>query len=177
MVWRFPLALWLLGLGPIIGRLFLVITVTGRKSGLPRRAVVEYHQLNGKKYIASGFGSESQWYKNLLADPLVTVQSSEGLESMWAVRVTDDDELLAVIDLFSRADTPAFVNWYLRSFDIEPDEADILAKKERLQIIRLEPTNERTPPGLEVDLAWAWPAAILMLWALRFLPGRRGRRG
>jgi deazaflavin-dependent oxidoreductase (nitroreductase family) len=164
-----PLVLWRLGLGPITGRGFLVLTTTGRKSGLPRRTMVEYHRLNGKKYIASGFGKEAQWYKNIMADPRVTVQTSDGTERMRAVRVTDDDELIAIIEVFKRVDTPAGIEWYLRSYGVEPTHEDIVAKKDRLYFLRLAPTDEPTPPGLEVDLAWLWPIALLGLLGLWFL--------
>jgi len=160
---KIPLITWRLGLGPLTGRLFLVLTITGRKSGLPRRAMVEYHRFNNKKYIASGFGAEAQWYKNIVADPRITVQTSDGTESVRAVRVTDDDELIDVINVFSNADSATAINWYLRSYGVEPTREDIIAKKDRLYILRLDPTDEPTPPGLDVDLAWLWPVALLGL--------------
>jgi deazaflavin-dependent oxidoreductase (nitroreductase family) len=164
-----PLVLWRLGLGPLSGRLFLVLTVTGRKSGLPRRTMVEYHRYNSKKYITSGFGEKAQWYKNIMAAPQITVQTSDGTERMQAVRVTDDDELLAVIEVFKRVDTSAGIEWYLRSYGVEPTREDIITKKDRLYFLRLDPTDESTPPGLEVDLAWLWPVALLGLLGLWML--------
>jgi len=160
---KIPLITWRLGLGPLTGRLFMVLTITGRKSGLPRRAMVEYHRFNNKKYIASGFGADAQWYKNIVANPHITVQTSDGTESVRAIRVTDDDELIDVVNVFSSADTATAINWYLRSYVVEPTPEDIIAKKDRLYILRLDPTNEPTPPGLDVDLAWLWPVALLGL--------------
>lgn len=157
------MVLWRLGLGPIVGRLFMIITVTGRKSGLPRSTMVEYHRLNGKKYVASGFGEVAQWYKNIQADPRVTIQTSDGAESARAVRITDDGEVMDVVDLFRQADSAYFLDFYLRSFDVEPDREEILAKKDRLHFLRFEPIDETTPPGLEADLVWMWPLAFLAL--------------
>lgn len=174
LVYRAPIPLWRLGLGPVVGRIFLLITTTGRKSGLPRQTVIEYHTLEGRKYAASGFGSESHWYRNLTADPLVTIQTADGVEAMRAVRVTDDEELLAVIEHFKRVDPPAFIDWYLRSFDIEPTEADIVAKKERIHLLRFDPTDEPTPPPLDVDLLWIWPVALLLILMLG-LSGRKSK--
>src|SRR5689334_11541899 len=75
-----PILLWRLGLQPIIGRLMVLITDKGRKSGLPRRTVTEYHILDGKIFVPCAFGARAQWYKNILADPHVTIQTARGTE-------------------------------------------------------------------------------------------------
>jgi deazaflavin-dependent oxidoreductase (nitroreductase family) len=169
-LWRAPIVLWRLGLGPIAGRIFMIITTTGRKSGLPRSTMVEYHRLNGTKYAASGFGEVSYWYKNIQVDPRVTIQTNDGTESAKAVRITDDEELMDVVGVFRQADSAYFIDLFLRSFDVEPTREDILAKKDRLHFLRFDPTEEATPPGLEADLVWMWPVAflvILLLWFRR----------
>ena len=55
-----PLAL---GLAPLIGRSFLLLTTTGRKSGRPRRAMLEYHTLGSRRYITSAWGARADWYR------------------------------------------------------------------------------------------------------------------
>jgi deazaflavin-dependent oxidoreductase (nitroreductase family) len=165
---RAPLVAWRLGLGPISGKLFLVLTTTGRKSGIPRHAMVEYYSLDGIKYAACAFGAEAQYYKNIQADPRVTIQTADGTESARASRVTDDDELVAVYELFKRRD-PFMLNWYLNSLGIKPDAEDVVANKERVYFLRFEPSAEVGPGGLDVDLAWLWPLALLGLLAWRWL--------
>ena len=168
LLMKTPLISWRLGLGPITGRLFIALTTTGRKSGLPRRTMIEYHTTKGKKYAPCAFGIRSQWYQNILADPRVTIQTSDGTESALAIRVTDDDELLDVYDLFMRRDAP-LTKWYLKTLDIEPGSADLLAKKDRVHFIRFDPTNEAAPPGLAVDLVWLWPVGLFALFALLWI--------
>jgi deazaflavin-dependent oxidoreductase (nitroreductase family) len=172
-----PITLWRLGLGPVIGKVLMLITTTGRKSGLPRRTMVEYHTLpagdlpvSGKKYAPSAFGPKADWYKNIAADPRVTIQTADGAEGAIATRVTDDDELVAVFELFRRRD-PVVLNWYLGSLDIQPDPADIVARKDRIYWLRFDPTDEVTPPPLEVDLKWVW-LVVLAGW-LGFWLGKR----
>jgi deazaflavin-dependent oxidoreductase (nitroreductase family) len=167
-LWRAPLILWRLGLGPLSGRLFLVLTVRGRKSGLPRRTMLEYYELNGVKYVTCAFGERAQYYRNILADPHVTIQTADGTESVRAVRVTDDDEFIAVYELFKRRDPPLFYA-YLNALGIEPTVEDVLIHQDRIHFLRFEPTAARSLPGLEVDLAWLWPVVFLMLVALRWL--------
>jgi deazaflavin-dependent oxidoreductase (nitroreductase family) len=162
---RAPLVLWRMGLGFIIGKVIMVITTTGHKSKLPRHNMAEYYSLNGKKYTVCAYGKRAAWYKNIQADPRVTVQTAEGIESMRAVRVTDDRELIETIELFRQRNL-LLTNRYLASLEIKPDYRDLLQKKDRLYLLRFDPTEEPTPPGLQTDLAWLWPAlggAILFL--------------
>ncbi len=174
-MWRLPLITWRLGLGPIVGRVMLVLTTTGRKSGLPRQTMVEYHVLNGRKYSPCAFGEKAQWYRNILADPHVTVQTSDGTERMLARRVTDEDELVAVFEVLMRRNS-AMLNWYLQSIGVEPDKDSIRANKDKIYWVCFEPTNEPGPPGLEVDLAWIWPAALTLLLLMHVVGGKRRRR-
>ncbi len=161
VLFKLPILLWRLGLGPIVGKLLMIITHTGRKSGTPRHTMVEYHSMNGIKYVAAAFGVQTQWYRNILANPQVTIQTADGTEQMTAVRVTHDEELIGVIELFLRRD-PALMKWYLDSLGILPNRDAILANKEQLIFMRFDPSSAPTPRGLDVDLAWIWPA--LMLW-------------
>ncbi len=164
-----PTHLWRLGLGPLVGRLFVLITHTGRQSGLPRRTVVEYFKLNDRKYAVSAFGDTAQWCLNILADPRVTLQSVDGIESARAVRVTDDEELMAVFRLFKQHDPPV-TRWYLNSLDIREDLSDLAEKKERTYVFRFDPAYEATPPPQPSDLEWVWSVvvfALLLLWFVR----------
>jgi deazaflavin-dependent oxidoreductase (nitroreductase family) len=172
-MFKWPVQLWRLGLAPIIGHHMVLINHTGRKTGLIRRTMTELHVVKGKKYAPSGFGRRAQWYRNIEADPRVTIQTAEGAESVIARRVTDDDELLAVMDL----DDPLnqiMLKSFLATLEIEPTPEDILAKKERIYYLRFDPTDEPTPPPLPADLVWVWPVALLALLTAWLLTRKRG---
>jgi deazaflavin-dependent oxidoreductase (nitroreductase family) len=168
VMFKAPLILWRLGLGPIIGKIMLIITHTGRKSGLPRHTMVEYHMLDGVKYVPCAFGPRADWFKNIKADPRVTIQTAHGPERAIAIRVTEEQELLAVFDLFMRRDPP-LTNWYLDSLGIQPNHDDVIAKKERINWFRFNPTDEPTPPPLEADLVWVLPLlgfGLALVWMI-----------
>ncbi len=77
LVWRMPILLYRLGLGWLLGRRFLLLTHIGRKTGRPRQAVleiVEHDPAAEIYYVASGFGPRSDWYRNILKTPQVTIQ-------------------------------------------------------------------------------------------------------
>lgn len=77
LLWRAPIWLYRLHLGGLLGTRFLLLTHTGRKSGLPRQAVIEiddYDTEANTYLIASGFGRRSDWYQNIQKTPEVTIQ-------------------------------------------------------------------------------------------------------
>ena len=51
------------------GRIFLVLTTKGRKTGKKRRTPLEYHRIDGIITVFSGRGEESGWMKNLRLNP------------------------------------------------------------------------------------------------------------
>lgn len=155
-MFRAPITLWRLGLGPVIGPRFMLITHTGRSSGLPRRAIVEYATWQAHKYAIAAWGDAADWVKNITADPRVTVQTHIGTERMCAVRETGDEALRHVYAAFMRV-SPVMFNWYLTSLEIEANPNAVVAHKDRLSIWRFDPTAEPTPPPVEADLTWVWP--------------------
>lgn len=79
LLFRLPLWLYRLGLGRVLGRRFLELTHIGRKSGLPRRTVLEvvrFEPSSGTYYVAVAFGKRTDWYRNILANPAVEVSSA-----------------------------------------------------------------------------------------------------
>lgn len=76
-LFRLPISLYHLGLGWVFGDRFLLLTHTGRKSGLPREVVIEvvYHdKASGVYCIAAAWRRKSDWYLNILQTSKVRVQ-------------------------------------------------------------------------------------------------------
>ena len=89
--YRLPLLGWRAGLVPLLTPLrILVLTTRGRKTGRPRHTMVECTMLNAAAYIALGWGKRTQWYRNILAIPHVTVQRSRTPYGAIARRVNDE---------------------------------------------------------------------------------------
>lgn len=77
VLFRLPIWLYRWHLGWLLGNRFLLLNHVGRKSGQPRQAVLEVVMYDGSSdtyYVASGFGPQAQWYRNLLNQPEVTIQ-------------------------------------------------------------------------------------------------------
>ena len=160
-MFKWPIHLWRLGLAPLLGQFMMLITQTGRKSGLPRRTMTESYRVDGKHYAPCAFGERAQWFKNIAADPRVTIQPAHGAQSSIAIRVTDDDEILALMAAI-QGRSSAMYDMYLDYLEIRPDPEDIIAKKDRIYWFRFDPTDESTPPPLEADLVWVLPVALLV---------------
>ena len=48
--------LYAAGLGPLVGKIILLLTTTGRKSGLKRITPLQYEEIDGKYYLGSARG-------------------------------------------------------------------------------------------------------------------------
>ena len=69
-----PQFFYAIGLGPLYGRLVLLLTTKGRNTGLPRVTPMQYEEIKGDIYIGSARGSRADWFKNIQADPNVKVR-------------------------------------------------------------------------------------------------------
>ena len=165
-----PMYAWRFGLGPIIGRYLMILTQINHKTGNPCKTSMEYYEINGMKYIVNVFGIQSQWYRNILANPRVTIQTSDGTEQVVAVPVSQDDELITIIEWLMHRNPKSIIP-YLNEMGVQHNRKDILKHKNDLIFFRFDPTSEPTPRGLEVDLAWIWP--LIIIWMFITRPFRR----
>ena len=75
---RMPIWLYRLRMGRLLGNRFLMLTHIGRKSGVPRRTVLEVvgHDTASDTYIiASGWGQQADWFRNIEKTPNVLVDA------------------------------------------------------------------------------------------------------
>lgn len=96
-VLRFPVYLYRLRLGFLLGRRFLMIEHRGRRSGCHYRTVVEVAgRRSGEWICASGTGPRADWYRNLRQGGLLAVWM--GSRKRWAsVRFLDAREAAGVM--------------------------------------------------------------------------------
>ena len=74
---RLPLKAYQHNAGPAVGRTFLAFTHVGRTTGQPHRTVamvLHYDETTREAVIASAWGPQTDWYRNLRAHPAVQVQ-------------------------------------------------------------------------------------------------------
>lgn len=155
-LYKTPILLYRLGLGPLIGRLFMIMTTTGRKSGLPRRTAIEYHQYAGRKYVFVGW-VQSDWYQNLRANPLMTIQTAADVEAVRARVVESIEEREQA---WKVAENSPGIQMAMKLSGVQLTRDEFVTQTERFVIVTFDPTVEPTPPPLEADLKWV-PSVIL----------------
>ena len=67
----------------------LVLTTTGRRSGLPRDTPLQFEDVDGVLHVASALGTQADWFRNVVADPRVTVTLRGRAFAATAEPVTD----------------------------------------------------------------------------------------
>lgn len=159
-VFKTPILLYRLGLGFLVGRLFMVLTTTGRKSGKASRTAIEFHEFEGRPTVMSGWGTKTDWYRNLEADPLATVQTWRGARSVRARRITSEEELARA---FAWAQSNPTMRRMMQLAGCAMTLEQFLAQRERFTLITFELTEAPTPAPLRADLIWIWGVLLLLL--------------
>lgn len=91
---RAPIWIYKARAGAIFGSRILMLEHIGRKSGEPRYAVLEVvgHPSPDTYVVASGFGRNAQWFRNIQANPRVRVFVKSHAPALATARVLDQDE-------------------------------------------------------------------------------------
>ena len=124
----------------------LLLTTTGRRSGLPRRTTLTFRDLGGSYLVLAGMGVGSDWYRNLLAQPRVLVRIGARRFAATAHPVLDPEQrrMLApcIATQWDRYGPPRAMRWMLRRFarfDYDAELAHALAHAEDLPMVELVP--------------------------------------
>lgn len=135
-----PQAAYALGFGPVLGRLVLLLTTTGRKTGKRRVTPLQYVELNGKISVTAAFGLKADWVRNILADPCVEVRVENRRFQGFAQIITDPERIADMLELRLRLH-PRMIGAILRSEGLpaRPDRADLVAYATKLAMVEITP--------------------------------------
>ena len=105
----------------------VLITVRGRKTGMPRTTPVTICEYGGRRGFISPFG-ETNWARNLRAAGIATIRFGRRSESVRTVELGHEDAIGFSRDLIVPiARTSRFGNWFVRNIDRididDPEEA------------------------------------------------------
>jgi deazaflavin-dependent oxidoreductase (nitroreductase family) len=85
--------------------MFLYLTTTGRRSGLPREIEIWFTERDGRFYLISEYPDRANWVRNIHANPHVHVRVGDRRFEGEA-RIVDDDrepELAQAVKALSEA--------------------------------------------------------------------------
>ena len=100
---RFMVFMWKLGMGrminfwpAVVGRI-MVIKHRGRKSEKEYLTPVNYAPVNGEIYCTAGFGSDSDWYRNMQVHPDIELWLPDGKRRACAEDISDSPERVSLL--------------------------------------------------------------------------------
>jgi len=170
-LWRLGFRRWI-NCWPRPGGRVMVITHTGRRSGLRRRTPVNYALIGDDLYCVAGFGQVSDWFRNIQANSQVELWLPD---SWWAGTAqdisSDPNRLYLVRQVLLSTGIVASL------YGIDPrkmSEAALDQSTADYRLVRFRRTRRLTGRGGPGDLAWVWiPVSLAAL--LLYLASRRLR--
>jgi deazaflavin-dependent oxidoreductase (nitroreductase family) len=158
----------------------LLLTTTGRKSGLRRPTPLGYMVADGAVWVLAGYGSATLWYRNLLADPAVEVLlPARPPFAGIATEIVDPSVRARVIPRLVRS--MALPGTMIGCLPWSAPDERILELTAWVPLVRVVPADGTLlVPGPDDPggLGWTWRmlvATLATVAAFRLLP-RRGRR-
>src|SRR5438552_18712473 len=94
------------------------LRVTGRKSGKTISMPVWFVLDEDKLYLLPVQGSDTQWYKNMLKNPAIRIETGGVEAEFQAVPVTDTTRVLSVVEKFRDKYGTGDVKKYYSKFDV-----------------------------------------------------------
>jgi deazaflavin-dependent oxidoreductase (nitroreductase family) len=172
LAYRLGLGRWFTSF-PKVTPQIMVLTHTGRRSGLPYKTPVAYAIVDGDVYCAVSTGERTNWLLNIKANPQVEVWLREGWWAGEAEEVTDPAQRVPLMrQVMAASGIPA------RAAGIHPvtaSDEELDSQTADFRLFRIQRKEARTGPGGPGELAWVWPLALLFL-VFRVSRGRRRKR-
>jgi deazaflavin-dependent oxidoreductase (nitroreductase family) len=136
-------ALYAIGLGPLVGRLVLLLTTTGRKTGLPRVTPLQYEEIDGAFYLGSSRGQKADWFRNIQANPHVEIRVKSRRLRGVAEAVTDPARVADFLALRLERH-PKMIGAILQreGLPAQPDRAQLEAYAAKLALVVVRPEAE-----------------------------------
>jgi deazaflavin-dependent oxidoreductase (nitroreductase family) len=153
-LYRLPIWLFRLHLGWLLMGHFLLLTHTGRKSGLPRQTVLEvlwHEKAVGVYYVLAGWGEQSDWVKNIEKTPRVTIAVGRQRFRARALRLSPEEAEVKVL-AYARQH-PRLIRYLPRLLGYRTDgtEEDLRALACLLIVLAFEPI---TMPASAESTLW-----------------------
>ena len=94
------------------------ISVTGRKSGRTISIPVWFVLEDDKLYLLPVQGSDTQWYRNVLNNPMIRIDARGAEAEVKVVLVTDATQVSSVVEKFRAKYGTNDVKKYYSKFDV-----------------------------------------------------------
>lgn len=158
------------GLGPLMSTpltgSLMILRTRGRKTGLLRETPLGYAILDGSVWCCAGFGAQTHWYRNILADPGVEVVLANGSAFAGTAEVVTDPTAFAHGFRHLVLSMGVLGERIVGDVSSASDEA-VRAMGAGLPLIRIRPTGIAAGPADPGGWFWLMPALICVWWLVR----------
>ncbi len=149
-LFRFPIWLYRIGLGWLLGQRMLHLSHTGRKSGLPREVVLEvvrYWAASNTYVVASAWGERADWYQNLRQVPEVWIRVGRLSSAALATPLSTEESERALLEY--AADHPIALRCLssFMGFESPQNDDDVRKIGRQLPMVGLKPSIGLTSPA------------------------------
>lgn len=129
-----------------VKKVVLLLTTTGRKSGLPRTTPLQYEESDGTYIVGSARGVDADWYRNLVADPQVEIQVGGVRGPAIAEPIADPRQIADFLALrLERHPNMVGAMMLLEGLPRRPTRAQLEAHASQIAIVRLCPQATLAP--------------------------------
>ncbi len=134
-----PRLAYALGFGRFIGRVVLLLTTTGRKSGRARVTPLQYEMVDDTIYIGAARGRQADWFRNIEANPCVQVRIKSSCFQGVAEPITDPFRIADFLQLRLRRH-PRMVGAMMRmeGLGASPSRAQLEAYASKLAMVAIK---------------------------------------
>lgn len=127
-----------------IGVRWMLVTITGRKTGQPRQAMVDvmdYDKATDTHYIEAAYGARADWYRNMQSNPIFEAQVGRRKFKAQAGPLSNEGAAEMLVQFYRHK--PAYTRSVMFMAGIKfKDEADLRAIGKNLALLAVKPVKD-----------------------------------
>jgi len=123
-----------------MGRLVLLLTTTGRKTGRQHTIGLQYELIDGNYYVGAADGVNADWYRNILKNPTIQIQVGAQIIPAIAEMITDAEKITDYLE-YRLNRHPMMIRMILRLDGIKGkiDRTALAAYSSKISLVVLTP--------------------------------------
>ena len=144
LLMRFPIWLFRMHLGWLLGERFMLLTHTGRSIGVPHQTILEVLQhdtANDAYYVLSGWGDKADWLRNVEKTPEVIITVGRRHVHARAERLGSEEAEHAILDYAKRNPLAIRVLPRLMGYRLDGSEEDFRALAHLGIVVAFHPSS------------------------------------
>jgi deazaflavin-dependent oxidoreductase (nitroreductase family) len=128
------------GFGP--RGIVLLLSTTGRKSGLPRITPLQFEEQNGIYFVGSARGQGADWFLNILKNPEVGVQIGDLKIKATAEPITNPEQIADYLEMRLK-NHPIMLRLIMltEGLPLRYNRSDLISIAQEKAVVALNPMN------------------------------------